>query len=94
MKKKIVKIEWVDASSEGPWVHEKKIDGLINATTIGMLIRKNKEAVTIAHTRCPDGDLAGVFHIPRGCVKSIEYLTEIPAKSEGNSNQLEEKEDK
>lgn len=78
MKLKIVKIDWIDASSEGqPWTHESRLCGLMKAVTVGMLIKKNKDMVTIAHSRCPDGDLAGVFHIPRGCIKSIKYLTEI-----------------
>jgi len=78
MKKKIVKIEWLDASSEGsPWTNEENLSGLVRATTIGILIKKTKDTVTISHTRCPDGELAGVFHIPKGCVTSFEYLTEI-----------------
>ena len=75
MKMKTAKIIWHDACDHGKaWVKQDELSGLVSITTVGMLINKTKDMLTIAHSICEDGDLSGVFYIPRGCVKSIEYL--------------------
>lgn len=74
-----MKIEWGDAADDGrTWVKEDDLTGLVNVTTVGMLVKKTKDMIIIAHSKCEYGDLGGVFYIPRGCCKSIEYLCEIP----------------
>ena len=78
MKLKIVKVIWDDAADDGrSWVKIGSFRGTVNVTSIGILIKKTKDTVIIARSMCEDGEACGVFYIPRGCVKSIEYLCEI-----------------
>ena len=78
MKAKVVKIRWVDAQSDAKtWNSPRDLIGLCKITTIGILVKKTKEYVCIAHSRAEDGDWCGMFYIPKGCITSIEYLTEI-----------------
>ena len=83
MKLKVVKVTWNDACDHGKaWVKQDELSGLVSIATIGMLINKTKDMLTIAHSICEDGDFGGVFYIPRGCVKSIEYLCEARRSNE------------
>ena len=78
VKSKIVKILWVDACADGKtWNSPDDLLGLCNITTVGILVKKTKEYVCIAHSRAEDGYWCGMFYIPKGCCKDIQYLTEV-----------------
>ena len=78
MRKKVVKITWDDAASDTKtWVRPDDMAGLCEIITVGIFIEKTKDHICIAHSMAEDGFLCGVFFIPRGCVKKIEYLTEV-----------------
>ena len=78
MKNKIAKILWQDASDDGKsWSKPGEFAGLVDITTVGILYEENDNEVIIAHSVCSTGDLGGVFHIPKGTVKNIEYLCEV-----------------
>ena len=78
MRKKVVKITWDDAASDTTrWVQPNDLVGTLEITTVGVLIKKTRDYLCIAHSVAEDGVMCGVFFIPRGCIKSIEYLTEV-----------------
>ena len=75
MKMKIVKLIWHDACDDEPWTNIKTLKPLVEVTTVGLLVRKTKEVVSVANSMY-GSQVGGIIHIPRGCVKSIEYLCE------------------
>ena len=82
MKKKIVKVEWVDAADDSrTWLEMDDLEDVVPITTIGILIENNKKRVVVAHSSCQSSRIGGIIYIPKGCVKKIEYLTD--AKSNG-----------
>ena len=77
-KKKIVCIEWEDASSNNGYYdseHPEKT-ATINAQTVGFLLNKNKKEVTLGVERFQDGDYRHIHSIPHGMVRKMTVLSE------------------
>jgi hypothetical protein len=73
----LVRIVWDDAHHIDPGVWQAppkgKLDG--RCVTVGRLVRKSPGWYVVAHTReRAGGELAGVFAIPRGCVRTCRRI--------------------
>jgi hypothetical protein len=78
---KPVLIEWVDTCrpSEVTWrghedVQEFAASENMACTTVGVLIAKTKDSVTVASTVSEDGAADQLTKIPVGCIKKIYTL--------------------
>lgn len=70
----VVAVYWRDAASYHGW---RDLDGefsLLPGVTVGLLIRKMKDAVVIARTIMENDDVGGVQIIPLAWVKRIKKL--------------------
>jgi len=77
---KLVKVIWQDALGiTSEWECEDALDtNLVNIETVGFIVRKDKEVISIASSFGihPDGEkqITGLFNIPYGCVVKIKEL--------------------
>lgn len=74
------KVTWVDIhASRETWQTEQEVAELrpLTMTTIGYIVRECREWMTLCSTISSDGALMGdVNCIPRGCIQSIEPLSD------------------
>ena len=81
MKIKVAKIVWKDACDNGDdtpvgeWSKIEDLKGLVEVTTVGMMIKEDDEKYCIAHSHYGDS-FGGIIFIPKPVV-DIQYLTEI-----------------
>lgn len=70
MRRRPVWIRWHDAAHVGPgeWMSELGDTG-VTVHTIGILVRKTKQHLVVAHSADDAGNLTGVFSIPRSAVE-------------------------
>ena len=76
---KIVKVEWLDACSDGGYLNKRdylKEHKPVVCETVGHLFKKNKGFILLAGVKLEDGDLRHTHTIPRKMVTKITYLTE------------------
>jgi hypothetical protein len=84
VKPRPVMIEWVDSChwSPGQWVDGDIFDdGEATAcmvVSVGWLMQKTDDAITLCQSITEADDLSGLFVIPRACVLSITTLTPGP----------------
>jgi hypothetical protein len=78
MKRKPVWITWRDAAhiGAGEWSDELPKDCGITCQTVGILVRRNKDHVVIAHTTDEAGLMTGVFQIPRSAIVRMVDLSD------------------
>jgi len=76
MKYKAARIRWADAAHIGPgeWIAAVPDDTIVTITSVGFVLDKNKHAIVIAQSFDPDGNLTGVFSIPRQNILKVTYL--------------------
>lgn len=73
-------VTWVDATTTTDGAKAGEIDHLFTETfTIGWLIKKDREGVTLATdahpAKSPNGDYVRILHsIPKSWIKDISYL--------------------
>ncbi len=79
MKKKIVKVTWVDSSEYYGWqdVTEVQEKQCMRVMTVGILWEKTQAHLKIVQSFGESTHILGILVIPRGCVKSIEELGEV-----------------
>ena len=77
-ERKAVWIQWSDACTigSGDWIESLPADTSIVCNTIGILVRKNKTHVVIAHTIDPAGLMQGVFSVPRSAIVRMVTLSD------------------
>lgn len=80
MKK--VEVVWIDITSHNGWHTQNQIDRLIANNQegmvyqIGYLYEEDDDQVVLLDSYFVDKNtLGGIHKIPRGCIKSITYLT-------------------
>lgn len=77
---RVVRVEWQDITGhDRPWWEPAEAEALRPAeiTSIGVLVAETEAYVIIAGSWEDDGSLLGnVNCIPRGVVRSLEYLTQ------------------
>ena len=73
----IVEVTWIDAATtthEGLLIDAERETCML-ATSVGYLVKKSKELVTLVMTQFPEEKSGKFFyHIPRGMVESIRKL--------------------
>ena len=77
MRRKLVIVEWVDSHSIDGWrtIEDMKPDGICRCQTVGWLMRKDKELVSVVQSLAFDGrDSNATTNIPTGSVKRIREL--------------------
>lgn len=87
-------VRWVDSVLESSHEIDLKDDQsafgkLLEREDIGFLVRSDRKEVVLAISRChADNTVSYSNTIPRGWVKKVTYLTEIPeeAHEQPNSN--------
>lgn len=73
----IVEVTWIDAATT---THEELLinverETCMVAQSVGYLVKKSKELVTLAMTQFPEEKTGKFFyHIPRGMIKEIRRL--------------------
>ena len=77
VKARPVAIIWSDAAhiGAGQWLETPLGDTSIEITTVGLLVRKTKTHLVIAHSLDEDGNVTGVFSIPRSAVRKVHPLS-------------------
>lgn len=72
----LVLIVWSDAAhvSPGQWLNAALDDTAVTITTVGLLVKLSESHVVVAQSRSDEGDLTGVFSIPRSNVQTINVL--------------------
>jgi len=76
-KKKIVCVDWEDASSNSGYWSKKDTNefSTVNARTIGYMVEKNKKMVKLCTENFEDGGFRHVHCIPKGMVRKITVLS-------------------
>ena len=77
-KKKLVCVDWEDASSNTGYYDKEKPDKVttVNCKTVGYLLNKHKKVIRLGVEQFEDGDFRHIHCIPKGMVRKITYLTE------------------
>jgi len=77
MKRRPVWIRWHDAAhvGAGEWL-EALADTAVTVHTVGILIRKTKTHLVVAHSADSSGNVTGVFSIPRSAVEDWGELSD------------------
>ena len=75
-KRKMVYIEWEDASSNNGYYDKKDPPKTVMCRTIGFLAEHNKGRVVLTSELFVDGDARHIHTIPRKMVKRIVQLEE------------------
>lgn len=79
---KVVEIVWDDASNCPAWqkreaaVKEFHVEQCV-CVTVGLLLKRDKRAITIAATAGAQGQVAGVWRIPMGMVKRVRTIATL-----------------
>ena len=82
MTLRIVEVTWEDAQSSEPWEYDGKLLGAFMCLTVGILIKRDKEAIHLSSTLAGNGAKAGNWRIPAGMVKKIRTLGSIKVTEE------------
>lgn len=64
MKKDILFVEWLDASSTDPWTDIKDIFGTVKCVSIGFVVKRTKDYISLASTWDGGEQACVVIHIP------------------------------
>ena len=68
----IVLIDWHDAAgATRAWQNDVEV---VSCTSVGFVVKLDKDQIVIAHTRAQDGDHGGSFAIPRGFIKEYKIV--------------------
>ena len=82
---KLYQIDWIDSANHAIGWEEKIGVEVAVIGSFGMLVAKNKKAVTLVQNVCYDGpgspNGCNAISIPRGCIKSIKQLKVKKCKS-------------
>ena len=76
IKHKVVLVEWIDSAGCSGWQEDPITTPLI-CQSVGFLVRKSKESITLALSFCDDNcskPYGDMIVIPRGCIKKKKVL--------------------
>jgi len=71
---RLVTVQWQDIIGTAGWEKPDEVNPP-TLTTVGYLIKKNKEVIKVAHTKDEKGEWSGITAFPAGCVKSIKNIS-------------------
>ena len=73
---KLILINWVDSSSSDGWQYldSAKEHHPSNCRTVGWLLTKTKDYVTVAATQCDSELWSQLMSIPRKCITNIRII--------------------
>lgn len=72
---KLVIVEWVDSNLHHGWTdNDTVVFELANCTTVGMVVQKNKDKISLAQSESDNPNCCNVITILLKCVKSIKEL--------------------
>jgi len=78
-KNRVVCVKWMDASSnhnfESGWNEKSPTEGLIEVTTVGVLVDRDVDAVIIAFNTNSIGTQNDWMTIPKKWIKDIKYIS-------------------
>ena len=75
MKHKIQKVTWHDTATFTGWQKANKVLRPALCTTIGKLVRSDKDSITLAGSfDNEDGSFLDPITIPRGCIVKIRNI--------------------
>ena len=64
MKRPILIVEWYDASSTDPWTDIKDLEGTVRCVSIGFVVKRTKDYISLASTWDGGEQVCTVIHIP------------------------------
>lgn len=75
---KLVHITWNDSFSIDKWSLKELVviesQKLMECHTVGYILSRTRQAVTICHTTNSEGMVCGAIQIPRKCIIKIEPI--------------------
>lgn len=71
---KLIYIEWMDAVSTDGWIKPDFELHPALCTSVGFLVRENKDYITICQGYSNVDSLNGFFTIPKGWIKKRKYV--------------------
>ena len=74
MKYKMVHVDWIDSHGANGWGQKVDEDFDLSCQTVGFLLKKSKDRISIAQSTSNQGSIADVIQIPMIAVKKIKYL--------------------
>ena len=76
--RKLVYLEWVDATGEGGWVSpEDQATRLWDPAlveSIGIIVKEKEDSITICHSRSYGGHINGYITIPKGWIRKRKVI--------------------
>lgn len=64
MKQPILFVEWLDASSTDPWTDIKDLEGTVKCVSIGFVVKRTKDYISLASTWDGGDQACTIIHIP------------------------------
>ena len=77
LDRKIVIVGWHDITTYTNWHSQDDERGLMRCTTIGVVLREDKEKIEVAHTLSSDKACTEVTVIPKSVIEYIKELREV-----------------
>ena len=78
-RRKIVFVEWVDSTGGGDWVHEGQHSPLCKIYTVGFMIAKDRDSVTVSASVTgsddPNAQSNAPLTIPRCAISKLKTLS-------------------
>jgi hypothetical protein len=75
---KLARITWNDSFSIDAWKPKDlavlESSELMECQTVGFVLSRTKDVMTVCHTINAEGSVCGVMQIPRKCIIKIECL--------------------
>ena len=74
----VVKVDWDDSCDVSGWVRKSSFEPEVSqCTTVGFLVKKTKDYVSIASSSSDSESWSDIMTIPRKCVKTITIMEAI-----------------
>ena len=64
MKQEVMFVEWLDASSTDPWTDIKDLEGTVRCCSVGFVVKRTKDYISLASTWEGTEQACVVIHIP------------------------------
>lgn len=79
---RVVQVEWEDAASSEPWEYTGELMPAFDCVTVGILLKRDKDAIHLTTTLGGNGGRAGRWRIPAGMVKKVTTLSKLKVSKE------------
>ena len=77
MKWRPVEVKWIDSATRSSWHVLSGKDSFSQIRTVGFLVKKDKNCISVALSMDEDKWVSDTISIPRKCIIKITLLKEI-----------------